>query len=156
MKKIVPLLILFFQLVSFGYEISLPEEEASSSSCKLSMKLVMTTPEADAATGRAIVEVKLINSLGNPLSDYEIQLSSTRGTFLCQLPEQKSENAGDNPEIDRSCFLTGQDGKIKVNLVNLPLNGGAVQVKATCDCGGYQVYASGNINYNKKIIKKTK
>lgn len=155
MNKNVLMLILFLRLVTFGYEIALPEEEVSSTSCKLTMKLNMTAPDADAVTGRAVVEVKLLNDLGNPLAGYQIQLNSTRGTFLCQLPDQKLGNADDG-EPDRSCFFTGQDGTIKVHLVNLPLNGAAIQVKATCDCGGYQVYASGNINYNKKTIKKKK
>lgn len=153
MNKNVLMLILFFRLVTFGYEIALPEEEVSSTSCKLTMKLNMVAPNADAVSGRAIVEVKLFNDLGNPLAGYQIQLNSTRGTFLCQLPDQKLGNADDG-EPDRSCFFTGQDGTIKVHLVNLPLNGAAIQVKATCDCGGYQVYASGNINYNKKTKKK--
>lgn len=155
MNKTVLLLALLFRFVSFGYEITLPEEEASSNSCKLTMKLNMGAPDADAVTGRAVVEVKLFNDLGNPLSGYQIQLSSTRGTFLCQLPDQNPGSA-DGGEPDRTCFFTGQDGTIKVHLVNLPLDGAAIQVKAKCDCGGYQVYASGNINYNKKTIRKKK
>jgi hypothetical protein len=155
LNKKVLMLILFFQLVSFGYEVPLPEEEVSSTSCKITMKLNMIAPDADAISGRAVVEVKLLNNYGNPLSGYQIQLSSTRGTFLCQLP---GENSGttDDGEPDRTCFYTGQDGTTRVNLVNLPLDGAVIQVKATCDCGGYQVYASGNINYNKKTIKKKK
>ena len=31
--------------------------------------------------------------------------------------------------------FTGKDGTIKVHLVNLPLDGAVIQVKATCDCG---------------------
>ncbi len=155
MNKKFLLLIMFFRLVSFGYEIALPEEEVSSTSCKLNMKLNMTAPDTDAVTGRAVVEVKLFNDNGNPLSGYQIQLNSTRGTFLCQLPDQESGSA-DGGEPDRTCFFTGQDGTIKVHLVNLPLNGAVITVKATCDCGGYQVYASGNINYNKKTIRKKK
>jgi len=153
LDKKVLILVLFFRLVSFGYEIALPEEEVSSTSCKLSMKLNMVAPDADAVTGRAVVEVKLVNDLGNPLSGYQIQLNSTRGTFLCQLPDRGSANTGDS-EPDRSCFFTGQDGTIKVHLVNLPLDGTVIQVKAACDCGGYQVYASGNINYNRKTMRK--
>lgn len=155
MKKTIPIIILLLQFFSYGYEVSLPEEDASSTSCKISMQLNMAAPDADALTGRAVVEVKLINDLGNPLSGYQIQLTSNSGTFLCQLPEQK-KGSTDGEDVDRTCFLTGQDGKIRVHLVNLPLNGGVVQVKAVCDCGGYQVYASGNINYNKKTIGKKK
>jgi len=155
LSKNILILILFFRLVSFGYEIALPEEEVSSTSCKLTMKLNMVVPTADAVSGRAVVEVKLFNDLGNPLSGYQIQLSSTRGTFLCQLPGESSGSTDDG-EPDRTCFFTGKDGTIKVHLVNLPLDGAVIQVKATCDCGGYQVYASGNINYNKKTINKKK
>ena len=81
MSKNILILILFFRLVSFGYEIALPEEEVSSTSW-LTMKLNMVVPTADAVSGRAVVEVKLFNDLGNPLSGYQIQLSSTRGTFV--------------------------------------------------------------------------
>ncbi len=154
MKKLPLLAILIFHIFSFGYEVSLPDEETTSSTCKISMQLAMTPPEADGSTGRAIVEVRLSNDLGNPLSGYTIQLTSNRGTFLCQLPDQKESNSADT-EMDRTCFLTGHDGKIKVHLVNLP-ESEVIQVKAVCDCGGYQVFTSGNINFGKKNIKRKK
>lgn len=148
------IMIIFYQFLCFGYEVSLHDEETVSSSCKISMQLTMAVPEKDAVSGRAIIEVKLINDLGNPLAGRTIQLTSTRGTFLCRLPEQKTSESNES-EPDNTCFITGQDGLVKVNLINLPLNGN-VQVKATCDCGGYQVFTSGSLNYANKITKKKK
>lgn len=154
MRTLPLIAVLIFQALSFGYEVSLPDEESISSSCKISMQITMASPEVDGPAGRAVVEVKLINDLGNPLSGYTVQLTSTRGTFVCQLPEQEKNNT-DDQELDRSCFLTGHDGKIKVNLINVPQSE-VVQVKAVCDCGGYQVFTSGNLNFGKKIIKRKK
>lgn len=154
MKKILILAVVMVQFMSFGYEIPLSDEETTSLSCKLSMQLNMAAPDKEAATGRAVVAVTLIDGEGKPLPGYQVQLTSTGGTFVCNLPEERNGATGSD-DVDRSCFFTGADGKIMVHLINLPLNK-SVQVKAICDCGGYQVFSTGNINYNRKVIQKKK
>lgn len=124
----------------FAYEF---EEEGEQSSCVISMNMKMSPVKPDDKTGRAVVEVTLKDKSGNPLSGMQIQLNASWGTFLCNLPDDTTANSRQSAD-DRTCFITDLNGKAKVNLINIQLNS-SVKLKATCDCGGYVVGASGSL-----------
>src|SRR5690554_7759556 len=133
MKKIV-LSVLLVQIVSFGYEFEIPDK---SLGCDISMKLSLIPVEEGDRSGRAVVNLRLVNKAGAPISGKEIDLSASWGTFMCKLPE---DTTNEDFSDARSCFVTGEDGNARVNLVNIPFNS-PVNVKAVCDCGGYTVSA---------------
>ena len=127
------------------------EQPGESSTCVISMKLALAPARPEDKTARAVVEVFLRTKGGQPIAGKEIQVTSSWGTFLCKLPELRDSTDTD-PADDRSCFVTGSDGKVKINLINLLMNE-AVQVKATCDCGDYFVHASGNLSVKSVKVK---
>jgi hypothetical protein len=140
-------ILLFFQLSVFSYEFEQPGE---SSTCKISLQMKMKPVHPDDNTGSAVIEVFLREKNGTPLPDKQIQLTATAGTFYCRLPDKK-DSTGTDPSEDQTCYTTDQYGKARINIVNL-LAGETVQVKVTCDCGGYFVYASGSLAW--KATKK--
>lgn len=124
----------------FAYEF---EEEGEHLSCVISMDMKMSPVYPDDKSGRAFVVVTLKDKNGNPLSGKQVEFSASWGTFQCLLPEDIMTGSGGSVD-DRSCFTTDVNGKAKVNLINIQLNS-PVKVKATCDCGGYSVSASGTL-----------
>jgi hypothetical protein len=124
----------------FAYDF---EEEGEHLSCVISMEMKMTPVYPDDKTGRAFVIVTMKDKSGNPLSGKQIDFSASWGTFQCQLPEDIMTDSGESVD-DRSCFTTDLNGKAKVNLINIQLNS-PIKVKATCDCGGYTVSATGSL-----------
>jgi hypothetical protein len=124
----------------FAYEF---EEEGEHLSCVISMDMKMSPVYPDDKSGRAFVVVTLKDKSGNPLSGKQIEFSASWGTFQCLLPEDIMTSSGGSVD-DRTCFTTDVNGKAKVNLINIQLNS-PVKVKATCDCGGYSVSASGTL-----------
>ena len=147
MKKTL-LVVLLLQMVSFGYEFEVPDQSAG---CNISIKLALTPVKPQDQTGRAVVEVTVVNKAGAPISGKEIALTATWGTFLCKLPEDTT--SADSADA-RSCFATGTNGKARFHLVNLPFNS-PVKVTATGDCGDYTVSATGNLSI-KQIKRKIK
>jgi len=145
MRKII-LSVLLLQIVSFGYEFEIPDK---SLGCDISMKISLIPVKPQDRSGRAVVNIKLVNKAGAPISGKKIELSASWGTFVCRLPEDSA--AADSSDM-RSCFITGKDGKARVNLINIPFNS-PVNVKALCDCGDYTVSATGNLSI-KQIRRK--
>jgi len=145
MKKKALFLALLLNVSLWAYEFDLPEE---SSACSLSMRINLDTLGSQDQSGRASLEIRLINKSGNPLPGYGIQLNSTGGTFICEQSGKKSDN-----DDGRSCFTTGPDGIARVRLVSIPVNF-PIKIKATCDCGDYQVFASGNLSVKQNVIRK--
>ena len=144
MKRFLPLILLVQVFVS-GYEFELPDE---SSGCAISINLSLSPVAPGDLSGRAVIEVKINNKSGTPIVGRSFELTASRGTFLCRLPGDSSET---DSTQSRSCFVTGQDGKGRVHLVNVPFNS-PVNVKAISDCGDYTVSATGNLSI--KQIKK--
>lgn len=114
------------------------------------MKISMNPVKPEDQSGSAVVEIKLAGKAGDPIAGKDLVMTATWGTFLCRLSQDTAAVDSGDP---RSCFVTGQDGKALINLVNLPINS-PVNVKAVCDCGDYVVSATGNLSI--KQIRKRK
>jgi hypothetical protein len=127
--------------------------ESVVSSCSLKVRINPLESATSSSTPKAIVEVTLVNREGEPISGGNIELSANAGTLLC-IPKtvQDSSNSSTNSDT-RSCFITGEDGKALIDLINIPYNT-AVRVKALYDCGDYIIKASGNVMLSKKVIHK--
>ena len=146
MKKVL-LSVFLLQIVSYGLETEIPGE---SSGCQISMKISMNQVKPEDESGSAVVEVKLVDKSGVPISGKDLVLTASWGTFLCRLPQDSSSI---EPADSRSCFVTDQDGKTRINLINLPINS-PVNVKATCDCGDYIVSATGKLAIKRQVKRK--
>ncbi|NLW32493.1 MAG: hypothetical protein GXY77_13675 [Fibrobacter sp.] len=145
MKKII-LSVLLFHIVSYAYEFEISDKNLG---CDISMKLSLIPVEEGDRSGRAVVNLRLIDKAGAPISGKKIDLSASWGTFMCRLPEDTTNEESSDA---RSCFVTGDDGNARVNLVNIPFNS-PVNVKAVCDCGGYTVSATGNLSIKQVRVK---
>jgi hypothetical protein len=127
--------------------------ETVVASCSLKIRINPLESTANPSAPKAIVEVTLVNREGDPISGGNIVLSATAGTLLCNPePVQDSSNTPGNSD-SHACFITGEDGKALVDLINIPYNT-AVRVKASYDCGDYTIRASGNLLLSKKVIHK--
>ncbi len=139
-KKILFCSVVFGLSSLFAYDF---EEEGEHLSCVISMEMKMSPVYPDDKTGRSFIVVKLKDKSGNPLPGKQIEFSASWGTFQCLLPEDIMTGSGESVD-DRTCFITDANGKAKVNLLNIQLNS-PVKVKASCDCGGYSVSATGTL-----------
>jgi hypothetical protein len=119
----------------------IPTDEKIVTSCHLAIKIKTPSPTDIDRTPKVMVEISLLSADSIPISGQKIQLTATTGTFLCDATNSD----------DRSCFITDQNGKALVNLINIPYNL-KIRVKALCDCGDYQVNATGNVLIYKKAI----
>lgn len=142
-------LIVVIPLSLLAYEF---EQQGESSSCKISLSIKLVPTRAEDETGRAIIEVFLREKGGTPIAGRQIQMTASWGAFYCRLPEEK-DSMGVDVVDDQSCYTTDRNGKVKVNLVNLQF-GESVQVKATCDCGGYFARATGNLSLKTTVKKR--
>jgi hypothetical protein len=145
--------IFIFAIFTFGENATmttLETQETISSSCRLAVKITGKQPGATDAAAKALVEVSMFDKDGNPISGSEISVTATVGTFICP---QLNDSTGKNDADDRSCFITGPDGKARINLINIPFNT-QVRVKATSECGNYKVNASGSVSFSRKTVKK--
>jgi hypothetical protein len=139
--------VLIFSVGIFAYDF---EESEEHSSCVLSISTKMLPGKSKDESGKAVIEATLKDKSGNPISGKEIQFNASWGSFLCVLPDSNTVVSYE----DRGCFTTDANGKSKVYLVNLKMNS-TINVKATCDCGGYSAYANGSLTM-KTYKKKTK
>lgn len=125
------------------------DEREFVQSCSLSVKTTVYPADSADAAGKAVVEVALCDKAGAPIPNQQIEVSASSGTFSCIPPDSFiRENAS-----DRSCFITGQDGKIRVYLVSIPFNQTGL-VKAACTYGDITVKASGSYSIMRHVIKK--
>lgn len=146
-KKVLLSVICLCTIKAFAYDFIESEEHTT---CYISMSMKMSQVKTTDKTGRAVVEVTLKDKSGNPLPGREIELNASWGMFLCILPEE-ADSAGVNSAEERGCYTTDANGKSRINLINIQLDS-PVKVKATCDCGGYSVYASGTLTM--RSVKK--
>jgi hypothetical protein len=121
-------------------------DETVVSSCSLQIKINPVQPTAVSTAPKAIIEVTLISRDGNPISGGNIGLTSTVGTLQCKsLPGNDTD--------PRGCFITGDDGKAQIDLINIPFNT-PVRVKASYNNGDYTVRATGSVIISKKTVHK--
>jgi hypothetical protein len=156
-----PKLILFCFFIQFCTTFGFSEEnnamatisstETVVASCSLKIRINPLESTASSSIPKAIVEVTLVNREGDPVSGGNIVLSATAGTLLCN-PEPVQDSSRANSD-SHACFITGEDGKALIDLINIPYNT-AVRVKASYDCGDYTIRASGNLLLSKKVVHK--
>jgi hypothetical protein len=120
-------------------------------SCSLYVKTTPYTPDPENVSGSAMVEATLCDKSGIPIPDQEITITATCGTLSC--PSSFSYVPAGSTSSDRSCFITGRDGKIQVFLSDIPFNKPG-RVKASCSYGDIKVHASSSFSITRKIIKK--
>lgn len=142
-------IISFCAISVFAYDFVESEEH---STCYISMNMKMAPVKATDKSGRGVIEVTLKDKSGNPLPGKEIQLNASWGTFLCILTEE-AQSKGVNAAEQRDCYITDSSGKARINLINIQLDS-PVKVKASCDCGGYTVFANGTMTV--RSVKKKK
>ena len=126
-------------------------ETVETVSCKISMSVTVDKASLKDVSGTAVVEVKLIDKAGNPIAGQEISVQGTGGTLLCRVPGDTSKPG--KVEDDRTCFTTGENGKAKLYFVNIPFNT-TIRVKATSQCGDFEVHATGSVAVTRGMQKK--
>jgi hypothetical protein len=124
-----------------------------SVSCKISMTVVANKSNPGDVAGTAIVNVTLIDKAGNPIAGREIAVQGTGGTLLCRMPGDTSGSTI-KVEDDRSCYTTGENGKVRLYLVNIPVNT-TVRVNATAICGDFEVHAKGSVAITRGYPRKS-
>lgn len=149
MRKLIPLVILFLFIQSRAQEQDQTEESVVATSCSLSVKTTVYKADPGDVVGKASIEATLCDKSGTPIVDQTINITATSGTFTCISPDGIS---GINT-ADRSCFVTGPDGKILVYLVDIPFNKPG-RIKATCTYGEFTVHAASSYSITRNVIKK--
>ncbi|MBN1309602.1 MAG: hypothetical protein JXA18_16905 [Chitinispirillaceae bacterium] len=144
--------ILLFTAIVRGYEIP-DENEVISRTCRLAVKVeIIRDSVLERPAGRALVTVHLFDGDDNPYRGERIELIATSGTFLCRLPEDTAE--GETEAADE-CFSTGDDGKAKIYLVNIPFNQ-RVHIKANYDCDGRLITGTASLSVSRSVVRKKK
>jgi hypothetical protein len=125
------------------------EEVVHATSCSLSVKTSVYNPDPGDATGTASVEAFLCDKGGVPIPYQPIVMTSTNGMFSCIPPNAVTGSVS----ADRSCFVTGSDGRILVYLVDIPFNKPG-RIQASCTYGSFVVKASGSYSLTRNVITK--
>lgn len=125
------------------------EETVYATSCSLSVKTTVYQADPGDVVGKASIQATLCDKSGTPIPDQTISMTATSGTFTCIPPDGVS---GINT-ADRSCFVTGPDGKIQVYLVDIPFNKPG-RIKAACTYGDFNVHAASSYSITRKLTKK--
>ena len=146
--QVLPLALLLFCTSLWAQD---EDERVYVASCSLYVKTTPYTPDPENVSGSAMVEATLCDKSGIPIPDQEIIMTATCGTLYC--PSSFSYASTDSSAHDRSCFVTGRDGKIQVFLSDIPFNKPG-RVKASCAYGDIKVHASSSFSITRKIIKK--
>jgi hypothetical protein len=145
-----------FFLVLFVFSVVSAQEEtdsaeiASISSCSLSVKTTVRQAGGKENFGQIRVDVTLCDRDGVPVSDQEIKLSSTAGSFSC-LPPDSVLPPGDS--IREPCFFTQSNGKMTMFLINVPFNITG-RVTAACSYKKFNLKSSGTFIIKRKTFKK--
>jgi hypothetical protein len=122
-----------------------------ASSCSLSIKTTVFPPEASDRNGRGYVEATLCDKNGVPMQNREIKLASSCGVLSCQQPGWYDNIS--SISSDRTCYVTGADGKIQVYIINIPFNTPG-RVKASSSCGDITVTGSSTFKIMRTQPKK--
>jgi hypothetical protein len=124
------------------------EDEASVTiSCSLFVKATVSPADSADRFGKAVIEATLCDKQGVPIADQEIRLTSSCGKFFCPPPDSAL-----SPDYS-SCYITGPDGRIKVELTTIPFNT-AGRVVASCRYGTITVKASSTFSIKRNMLKK--
>lgn len=142
----IPLLLLFLFAPSRAQE---EEETVVATSCSLSVKTTVYKADPGDVVGKASIEATLCDKAGTPIPDQTINVTATSGSFTCIPPDGIS---GINTS-DRSCFVTGPDGKVLVYLIDIPFNKPG-RIKATCNYGDFTLNAAGRYSISRSVTRK--
>ncbi|MBN1575909.1 MAG: hypothetical protein JW913_05110 [Chitinispirillaceae bacterium] len=143
---------LMFTRVVWGYEIP-DENEVVSRTCRLAVKVeVIRDSMLERPSGRALVTAHLFDGDGNPYRGERIELTATTGTFICRLPDDSSTA---DAELSKDCYSTGDDGKAKIYLVNIPFNQ-KVHIKANYDCDDRLITGTASLSVSRSVVRKKK
>jgi hypothetical protein len=130
------------------------EEEAVetviAASCSLFVKATVRGVPTTARFGQVRVEATLCDKDGVPISDQEIRLTSTGGTFACLPPDSVISELD---SLAGPCFVTRGNGKITVFLINVPFNRPG-RVTASCTYKNFKLKSLSSYSITRKIIKK--
>jgi hypothetical protein len=149
MRKLVPLILVILCVSTGAQEDYETEETVYATSCSLSVKTTVYNADPGDVVGKASIEATLSDKSGVPIPGQTIAITATSGTFTC-IPPYGTSGTGSS---DRSCFVTGPDGKIIVYLVDIPFNKPG-RIKATCAYGDFVVHAASSYSITRNVIKK--
>ena len=127
------------------------EDEEYSYSCSLSISTTVFPPDSNDKTGNGYVEALLCDKNGVPIANKEIRMTVSCGILSCQLPGWYDNVS--SISSDKSCFMTGVDGKVQVYLSRIPFNTPGL-VKATCACDEIVLKSTSNFMISRKVIRK--
>jgi hypothetical protein len=153
MNRIVLVLIPFLAAFAWAQddEAETATETTIATSCSLFVKTTVRPVPMDARFGQVKVEATVCDKDGVPISDQEVRLSSTSGTFSCLpadsiIPEGIDSAAG-------PCFVTKGNGTMTMFLINVPFNTPG-RVNASCTCRNFNLQSSGTYLISKKTSNK--
>jgi hypothetical protein len=154
MKRSLPFFLLFAAVTITAYSYEIPhEDEVTSRVCRMQLQTkVIPDEQQKQPAGRAIVTVLLVDDEGNSYPKERVSLTATAGTFVCVLPEERTDDGGEPPE---DCFITGYDGKATVYLINIPINT-QVRVTARYECDERAITSTASLSISRSVVKKKK
>lgn len=126
------------------------DETEFAYSCSLSLKTTVFPPDTSEKTGRGYVEALLCDKNGIPIPNKEIRIVTSCGQLSCQAPGWYDDIS--SISTDRSCYMTGADGKIQVYLANVPFNTQGF-IKATSACDEITVNATGHFKISRTSVR---
>jgi hypothetical protein len=148
MKKLFCFMMLLCVYQAYG---QMDEETEFAYSCSLSIKTTVFPPDTGDKTGRGYIEALLCDKNGVPIANKEVKIVTSCGMLSCQAPGWYDDIS--SISSDRSCFMTGADGRIQVYLANVPFNTQG-RIKATSACDEITVTATGSFMISRKSTKK--
>ncbi|MBN2038007.1 MAG: hypothetical protein JW768_14800 [Chitinispirillaceae bacterium] len=148
MKKIAAFLLVvcLFQGICQDYE-----DEEYSYSCSLSVSTTVFPPDSNDQTGNGYVEALLCDKNGTPIANKEVKMTASCGILSCQSPGWYDDVS--SISSDKSCFITGADGKVNVYLSRIPFNTRGL-IRATCACDEIVLKSTSSYMISRKIIRK--
>jgi hypothetical protein len=142
-----------FLLLSASYAFTQDEPAAEttvSTSCSLFVKTTVRPVPMEDRFGQVRVDATLCDKDGVPISDQEIRLSSSTGTFAC-LPPDTVLAEGDS--LNGPCYSTRGNGTITMFLINVPFNRPG-RVVAACSYRNFNLKSTSAYIITRKTIKK--
>jgi hypothetical protein len=125
--------------------------EVMAASCSLSVKTTVLRADSFDGTGKVKIVAFLCDKDGAPIPDIEIHVSANCGTFSCKPPPNEIDTDSGSSEAG-FCYTTGNDGTIRVYLINIPFNKPG-KVMATCTTGSFVPKASSTFIIKRAVIK---
>jgi hypothetical protein len=127
-------------------------ETVTASSCSLFVKTQVRPVFITEQYGQVQVDATLCDKDGVPISDREINLTSTTGTLAC-LPSDSVLAPGDS--LKGPCFVTSGNGTITMFLIHVPFNKPG-RVTATCSYRGFTLKSMSSYVITRKTVKTVK